>query len=175
MGVEIDEHGGDLIRRIAGGDRRAFERLYERYAQLVLNVAARILRNSEDAEEVVQEVFWQVWCCAGRYDPVRGVPEAWLMTLTRTRAIDLMRASRRPATVGAEALADIPADPGCEEIDAPAERLVTAAMQELSVEQRQALELAYYEGLTHTEIAARVGAPLGTVKTWANRKYKRLF
>lgn len=114
MGVEVDEHAGDLIRRIAGGDRRAFERLYERYAQLVLNVAARILRNSEDAEEVVQEVFWQAWCSAGRYDPVRGVPEAWLMTLARTRAIDLMRASRRTATAGAEALADIPADPGFE-------------------------------------------------------------
>ena len=155
-----------LIREMAEGQRAALERFYDRYIQLVYNLILRIVRNSADADEVVQEVFLQAWRDAGRYDPTRGTPEAWLVTLARTRAIDALRAARRAGKhVEVSSTHEI-ADPA----PASAARLperhgVSGALGALSPAQRELLEMAYYEGLTQTEIAARTGVPLGTVKT----------
>jgi RNA polymerase sigma-70 factor (ECF subfamily) len=151
---------GTLLRRLAEGEHEALGEVYDLYAGLVNALALRILRDTADAEDVVQEVFVQVWRQASRFDPSRGTPEAWLCTMARTRALDRLRrrASRReepedaaPATTTA---------PGSAEAIA-----VRKALGGLSEDQRRALELAYYEGLTQSEIAERLGEPLGTVKT----------
>jgi RNA polymerase sigma-70 factor (ECF subfamily) len=160
------EEALELILRMAQGDRTALEGLYDRYAQLVFNVAVRILRNHADAEEVVQEVFWQAWRQAGRYEPARGAPWAWLVTLTRARAIDAFRARgphRRRVELPLSLVATDPVVPPAEQL--AEKQLVTGALDGLAATQRELLELAYYEGLTQTEIAARTGVPLGTVKT----------
>jgi|SRR5262245_5696717 len=150
----------ELVRRLAAQDASALAEFYDRFAPLVNALALRILRDSSDAEDVVQEVFLQAWRQADRFDPSRGSPEAWLCTIARTRAIDRLRrrAARREEP---EEAAPPPSDaPRNEEALA-----VRKAVAELSEDQRRALELAYYEGLTQTEIAARLGEPLGTIKT----------
>jgi len=149
-----------LVRRLASGDTDALGEFYDLHAGLVNALALRILRDSSDAEDVVQEVFVQAWRQASRFDASRGTPEAWLCTMARTRALDRLRrrASRREER---EETAPAPsATPRSAEAIA-----VRDALAGLSEDQRRALELAYYEGLTQTEIAARLGEPLGTVKT----------
>jgi RNA polymerase sigma-70 factor (ECF subfamily) len=159
---------------MAGGDRGALERFYDRHAALVYGLVLRIVRNRADADEVVQEVFLQAWRSAGRYDPTRGTPEAWLATLARTRAIDALRAARR-AGRGEPGHPEEVADSEPAGAARFAERHgVAGALGELSAAQRELLELAYYEGLTQTEIAARTGLPLGTVKTRMRTGLERL-
>jgi RNA polymerase sigma-70 factor (ECF subfamily) len=150
----------DVVRRLAAGDPAALAEFYDRFAGLVNALALRILRDTGDAEDVVQEVFLQAWRQADRFDPARGTPEAWLCTIARTRALDRLRrrASRREdPSESAPPLASLPRN-----VEALA---VREALRELSQDQRRALELAYFEGLTQTEIAARLGEPLGTIKT----------
>lgn len=149
-----------LLRRLAAEDHEALGEFYDRFAGLVNALALRILRDASDAEDVVQEVFVQVWRQASRFDPARGTPEAWLCTMARTRALDRLRrrAARRedPSEVA----------PGLVEAPRNEETLaVRKALDGLSPDQRRALELAYYEGLTHSEIAQRLREPLGTIKT----------
>jgi RNA polymerase sigma-70 factor (ECF subfamily) len=128
----------------------------------------RVVRNRSDAEEVLQEVFLQAWRSAPHYDPSRGSPEAWLIMMARSRAIDAVRAARRaPDRPEAEPPPEIA---GAVE----ARALVTAALQDLTSPQREVLELAFYEGLSQTEIATRTGAPLGTVKTRTRMALERL-
>jgi RNA polymerase sigma-70 factor (ECF subfamily) len=168
MVTSVDDEARDLIEQMAGGHRPALEQLYDRHASLAFTLALRILRNQADAEEVTQEVFLQVWREASRYDPTRGTPQAWIVMLTRTRAIDKLRAARRLGDHRREA-----ANVECTEVrsargtdDQMADRqLVLGVLANLSSAQRQILELVYYEGLTQTEIADRMGLPLGTVKT----------
>jgi RNA polymerase sigma-70 factor (ECF subfamily) len=158
-----------LVERIAAGEMDAAAELYDRYAAQVYALARRIVRNDGDAEDVVQEVFSQAWRTADRYDSRRGSVIGWLLTITRTRAIDKIRARQaRPDTEGQvlpEALAA--ADPPQPDVLVAAEQAsrVRAALLELPAPQRTALELAYYEGLTQSEIADRLSEPLGTVKT----------
>jgi RNA polymerase sigma-70 factor (ECF subfamily) len=165
----------ELIQQMAQGQRAGLEGLYDRYGQLVFNVAVRILQNPTDAEEVVQEVFLQAWRDARRYDEARGTPWAWLVMLARARAIDAVRSiGRFQRWVAPGVASDIP-DPDPPGAELLAQRqLVTGALQHLSAAQRELLELAYYQGLTQSEIAARTGVPLGTVKTRIRTALERL-
>ena len=171
--------GAALIRRMAGGDRQAFATFYDRYAALAFGLIRRILPQATEAEEVLQEVFWQVWVEAGAYDRRRGTPEAWLLMRARSRAIDRLRAIRRRSETfvapGDEAMAHA-ADGKTPSPGALAEdrKLVQTALALLSDTQRRVIELAFYEGLTQTEIAQRLGEPLGTVKTRTRAGLERL-
>jgi RNA polymerase sigma-70 factor (ECF subfamily) len=155
-----DARTESLMRRLADGDHAALGEFYDRFAGLANGLALRILRDASEAQDVVQEVFVQVWRQAARYDVGRGSPEAWLCTITRTRSLDRLRrrASRREEP--SEAAPPPTGVPRTEEAIA-----VRKALDSLSGDQRRALELAYYEGLTQTEIAERLGEPLGTIKT----------
>jgi len=158
------------LARIARGDQSAFADLYDRHARLVYSLALRILQDRADAEDVVQEVFAQVWAQAGRYDASRGAVAAWMLMLTRSRAIDRLRAQRvRPEAAAeagaAEDVVDMAAAQDMDLLSAEQVARLQRALKELPDVQRTALELAYYEGLTHVEIAARLAEPLGTVKT----------
>lgn len=144
--------------------------LYDRHARPIYSLALRILGDATEAEDIVQEVFSQAWKQAARYSASRGAVAAWLMTLARSRAIDRLRAKRaRPGDVSDERVAGqlVDAGPPADSLVLSSEQVarVRAALDELPLLQRAAIELAYYEGLTHAEIADRLEQPLGTVKT----------
>lgn len=158
-----------LIERMARGDREAFGRFYDRSAPLVFTFAMRILKDRSDAEDLLQEVFLQVWREAGSYSPERGSPEAWIITVTRSRAIDKLRSIRRrdksfvPMEDPAGREYDGKVDSGATASDARI--MVDNTLAQLPQTQRKVLELAYFDGLTQSEIASKLGEPLGTVKT----------
>jgi RNA polymerase sigma-70 factor (ECF subfamily) len=161
-----------LLRRVGAGDERALAALYDRWAGTVHALARRIVREDAEADDVVEDTFWQLWRQAARYDPARGSVSAWLLTVARSRALDRRRARARlredqedePGSLGALA-ADAGASPLDATVASDRRRIVRAALDGLPGEQREALELAYYGGLSQTEIAERTGTPLGTVKT----------
>jgi RNA polymerase sigma-70 factor (ECF subfamily) len=170
----VDQHAEDVTRvaRAAAGDETALAALYDVHARVVYSLALRIVGDEADAEDVLQDVFDQAWRQAGRYDTQRGTVAAWLLNLARSRAIDRLRARRaRPdtsATTSDDAWASLPArgvDPGEALAAARDAEKVRRALHELPVLQRLAIELAYFEGLTQSEIAERLEQPLGTVKT----------
>ena len=158
-----------LVARLAAGDMDAAGELYDRYAGQILALARRILRNDGDAEEVVQDVFSQAWRTARSFDASRGSVGAWLLVMARTRAIDRLRARQSRPDTSHEAYASTLRATGM----SPSDRVlsdeqavrVRDALQALPEAQRHAIELAYYEGLTQSEIAERLTEPLGTVKT----------
>jgi RNA polymerase sigma-70 factor, ECF subfamily len=170
--------GAELIRRLAGGDRDAFAAFYDGYAPLAFGVIRRIVKDASTAEDVLQDVFWELWQAAADYDPARGTPEAWVVTRARSRGIDRTRAMRRRndmVLTGLKESTSAAADEG----DNPARRaehrsLLGGALGELPDTQREVLELAYFEGLTQTEIAERTAQPLGTVKTRMRLGLERL-
>ena len=171
--------GVTLARRMVSGDAAAFAAFYDRYAGLVFTLIRRILRQPAEAEDVLQEVFWQAWRDAGAYDPRRGSPEAWLLNRARSRAIDRLRAVRRRGETFVQAKVDAMSqapdratpDPGGLAAD---KTLVEGALGVLPAAQRQVIELAFFSGLTQTEIAQRLGEPLGTVKTRTRAGLERL-
>ena len=172
---ELDRACMDKIR---AGDMRALEELYDRHGGLLYSVALRILGRAADAEEVLQEAWLQAWNRAETYDASRGVVAAWLLTLVRSRAIDRLRtrASRQRVE---QVVADTPPMQTAEEPPATVaqrelEARVSSALAELGATQRQVLELAYFGGLSQSEIATRLGAPLGTVKSWTRQGLLRL-
>ncbi|MCB1054574.1 MAG: sigma-70 family RNA polymerase sigma factor [Acidobacteria bacterium] len=161
----------ELIRRIADGDETALAELYDRYASLLMTLARRILRRESDAEEVLQEVLLQVWKQADRYETTRSSVTTWLVLLTRSRAIDRLRSLQsRDRTLGSyqeettsvsHASATAPATVWTQE----RRKRLEQVLGELPDEQRQVLDLAFYSGMSQSEIAAHIGIPLGTVKT----------
>lgn len=171
----------ELIARIRGGDRSAFLAFYDQHVSLMLSIAMRIVGDRREAEDVLQDVFAQVWSRSSRYDPELGSLAAWTVTLTRNKAIDRLRASSRrrrlveEIALAAEVFEPEPAPAANEQFlgRERAER-VRGALAGLSSDQRQAIELAFFGGLSQTEIAARLNEPLGTVKARIRRGMLRL-
>ncbi|MGC8551311.1 MAG: sigma-70 family RNA polymerase sigma factor [Phycisphaerae bacterium] len=163
-----------LMEAIAAGDPAAMDRLYKKYSGLLLAVCQRIVNNRTDAEEVLLDVFWELWRRASRYEASRGAPVTYLITLARSRAIDRKRSSKtgslHQVDVGELANLNVPANkaadsPGQAVEFAEQGELIRTAMESLPGPQRKALEMAYFDGLSHSEIAAKAQLPLGTVKS----------
>lgn len=153
-----------LINRVLGGDHAAMAEIFDRYASLVYSVSLRILKDSGQAEDVLQEILLQVWRNPAKFANGRGSLPAWLAVVARNRSIDLLR-KRRPIEPVNDLVVASP-----ESLASDAERnimieKVRNTMKDLPAEQQRLIELAFFEGMTHTEIAARTGEPLGTVKT----------
>ena len=167
---------GALLQRIAAGDEHALGTLYDRWSPLVFSLCVHVLGDEDEAEEAVEETFWQAWRQAARYDTTRGAVSTWLTTIARSRALDRLRAKRRRQE---DAMSDLSetkraaVEETARRGDDPAngaevsERrgLVRQALLALPPEQREVLELAYFRGLSQTEIAEHTGQPLGTIKT----------
>jgi RNA polymerase sigma-70 factor, ECF subfamily len=170
MNGDSRDNDRGLIARIESRDADALALLYDRHSPRLLGLAQRILGDTGEAEEVLQEVFLHVWKAAATFDASRGPVLAWLLVATRSRSIDRLR-SRRPArSAGVRSLEEASEMASREDLEADAagrewEARCRAAIGQLPEEQRHALELAYFEGLTHQEIAQRTATPLGTVKT----------
>lgn len=168
-----------LIRRIASGDQSALAALYDETGRHVFGLVLRVLNDRSAAEEVLLDVYTQVWRQAALYDSKRGAPLAWIMTIARSRAIDRLRSGRQDqqrsepleAASGTDTMA---ASPEEATVTSERQRLVRSALAALPPEQREVIELAYYFGLSHSEIAARLGQPLGTVKTRTRMGMMRL-
>jgi RNA polymerase sigma-70 factor (ECF subfamily) len=164
----VEQEDRDLIQRMASKDANGLDVFYERYNRIAFSLVLRIVGNRADAEDVLVDVFWQVWQQAPRYDSSRGKPIAWLLTIARTRAIDCLRNTNRHHTKNDEFDAQRPPPPAPSEPDLfvkeDTRNAVREALQTLSEQQRIPLEMAYFQGMSHTEIAAALGQPLGTVK-----------
>jgi RNA polymerase sigma-70 factor (ECF subfamily) len=164
----------DLLQRVAGGDMDAFAQFYDRCSSVLYSLAMKILRDAHEAEEVLQEAMTQIWERAAAYDAKMGKPLSWALTITRNKAIDRIRSSQRKArlmqeiewkesgsdpTVAAESSA----------LQSEASALIRRALADLPFEQRRTIELAYFGGLTQSEIAAKLNQPLGTIKARIRR------
>lgn len=160
---EVRASLGLLVARIAKGDQEAVEILFDLTSSTVNALAITMLRNREDAEEVALEVYTKAWRTADRFDPSRGSPMAWLIMMVRSAAVDRLRIRTRVAADRLDERRDVAAP--AQDLW-PHERIaVKRAMADIPLEQRTALELAFFEGLTHMEVAEQLGVPLGTVKT----------
>lgn len=171
----------ELLRRIGRGDRASFEQFYDRFSRVLFSIAYRLLRNEQAAEDVLQEVFVQIWKKAPLYDPARGKPMTWVVTLTRHRAIDIIRSTQRRSQLHEDVKLETEVGEKFDDHDSfsavtSGERheFVREAMRKLSDEQRQALELAFFGSLTQAEIAERLDLPLGTVKARIRRGMMKL-
>ena len=163
-----DVHEIELLKAIAAKDEAALAMLYDRYRIILFGLLMRILNNREEAEDVLQEVFLQVWRKAADFDQNRGRPFTWLVTLARSRGIDRLRtlaARERLAEAGAQGASEQTSDAATDAFKSEQRGLVTNALAQLPDEQKRPIMLAYFDGLTQSEIATRLGAPLGTVKT----------
>ena len=160
----------DLLWRVGTGDQAAFRALYDLHASRLYGVAMRITQQPGLAADAMHDAMLQVWRNAGQFDSTRGTPESWLLSLVRYRALDIARTRRREVP-GGEMPEPIDDAPG------PLDRLETArdagalhaCLAELEEERRRLVLLAFAEGLSHSELASRVGLPLGTVKSWIRR------
>ena len=165
-GVELRASDAALIQKIVQRDESALAALYDRYASLLSSLLNRILRDTQASEEILQDVFYQLWRNAAQFDPARGSLPGWLAVIARNRAISRLR--RRNPSEGDELLETTVIVPANLENALAQQQLlsrVKSALENLPREQRAAIELAYFEGLTHSEIASKTGDPLGTVKT----------
>lgn len=159
-----------IIKRVADGDQSALTLFYDSTNKLAFGLVLRVVNDRTVAEEVLLDVYMQVWRQAARYDESRSTPLSWLMTIARSRAIDRLRSGRQERQRNepletAGTLAALESSPQEASLAAERQAIVRAALDTLSPEQREVIELAYYLGLSHSEIAERLGQPLGTVKT----------
>jgi len=167
-----------LMQAIAAGDQAALAALYDRHAGLVFTLALRILRDRMAAEDLVMDVFWELWCRSERYDAARGSPMTYLLTIARSRAIDRKRSADRHRSVrvqtdlstdnignGPQPATDDQSGPLDSAIAGELGQRIRGAMSKLDAAQRQAVELSFFDDLSHSQIAERLGKPLGTVKT----------
>lgn len=174
------EDDRDLVRLMAAGDESALGTLHDRWLPLVYSLVFRIVGDRDDAEEVVEDAFWQAWRQADRYHPSRGAVSTWLTMIARSRALDHVRARKRmredsweDVAEAQQAVSDAPGglqDAENEEVSG----IVRAALAELPAEQRIALELAYFGGMSQSEIATETGEALGTVKTRVRLALRKL-
>jgi RNA polymerase sigma-70 factor (ECF subfamily) len=158
-----------LLGSVRAGDREAFARLFDRHAPAVLGLLVRMLGSRGEAEEVLQEVFLQAWRQADRYEPARATPRGWLLVLARSRALDVVRSRESRQRRESELSAGVQASAkplGTERIEAAERReAVHWALDLLPVDQRRCIELAFFEGLSQSQIARHLDAPLGTIKS----------
>lgn len=171
----------DLLARIARQDRAAFEDLFSRYSGILYATALKFLKDDADAQDVVQDVFIQIWDKAKLYDPAKGKPLTWALTLTRNRSIDRIRAIQRRTRLRDDFEKETTVDESgilreaLSGVDAnDTAQILRQVVAQLPAAQRTVIELAYFEGLTQTEIADRLGEPLGTIKARARRALLKL-
>ncbi len=163
----------DVLHRVAERDRSAFVDFYDRYSARVFGLLLHLLRNRTDAEDVLQEAFWQVWRQADRFDSRRASAESWVLMIARSRAVDRLRKRRETVT---DTIPEVPSDSKpdinlAREDDAIQ---VTSALSVLPPDQQEPIRLAFFEGLTHEQIARHLNIPLGTVKTRIRLGFLRL-
>lgn len=166
----------ELLRRIAGGDVDAFGQFYDRHSTLLLSIAAKVLRDVHEAEEVLQDAARLVWESAPLYDPALGKPASWAVVITRNKAIDRLRVLQRRSDAIARLTEEVAADFSQQPHATPGEALaretttlLRGALATLPSDQRLAIELAFFTGLSQTEVAAQLGVPLGTIKARIRR------
>jgi RNA polymerase sigma-70 factor (ECF subfamily) len=170
-GSDDDADDAALVRAMAAGDREALAALYERHCQVLLGLALRIVKERREAEDLLHDVFLEAWRCAKDFDPKRGRVRTWLAIRMRSRALDLQksaRVSRNAGDAGLELVIDDSAKA------TPDHARVRSALASLGDDQRKVLELAYFEGLSCSEIAARISIPIGTVKSRLAAALQRL-
>jgi RNA polymerase sigma-70 factor (ECF subfamily) len=170
-----------LLSRVAQGDRAGFEELYERFSGILFTASLRVLNDQREAEDVLQDVFVQIWEKAHLYVPERGKPLTWALTLTRNKSIDRLRSIQRRSRLRDEVEIETDVKSSMEKRDSSDEvdtlekgKIIRDAVMQLSREQREAIEMAYFGGLTQNEIASRLDQPLGTVKARIRRGMMRL-
>jgi RNA polymerase sigma-70 factor (ECF subfamily) len=169
---------GELLVRLQRRDPQALAELYDRYGPLVFRLILRMVRDNGIAEDLVQETFLRVWNRIGGFDSDRGAVGPWLLAVARNRAIDYLRSRGRRTestvelneTEHPELFAGLSGDV----LNFDLVRQVRRALDQLDAQQRQAIELAYFEGMSQTEIAERMGQPLGTIKTWTRRAIQQM-
>lgn len=177
---ETQDRDIELLRQIAAGDRPSFAEFYDRHSALMFSVACKILNDSSEAKDVLQETFMQIWEKASKFDPKLGKASSWAAILVRNKAIDRIRASQRRTRLAEEVSAEqvIAAkvdNTANEAIYGPEKaQLIQTAIVELTAEQRQAIELAYFSGLTQDEISKKLNEPLGTIKARIRRGLLKL-
>ena len=164
-----DPADAELLALIARGDNQAFADFYDRHSALFYALVLRILRNEREAEDVLQDACLLIWEHAAHFDPGLGKPLSWAITLIRNKAIDRLRSMRRKEQLHDEMTDDLVAPSEAAESVGDEAVLVRRAMTQISPEQRQAIELAFFSGLTHLEIAEKLGTPAGTIKARIRR------
>ena len=172
-GARDEYSDSELLQRVASRDEKALDMLYSRYSVPLYSLLLRILRTEEEAENLLQEIFLQIWHKAYLYKEQRGTPYVWLISLARNRAIDRLRSKEHrqlSQTIGSEGIEllldlDVKSNPFQSLLRGEYKEAVRQALSSLPKSQRQVIEMAYYEGRTQSEIAKTLGKPLGTVKT----------
>jgi RNA polymerase sigma-70 factor (ECF subfamily) len=173
MALEPEQKHRDLeiVQRIARREPEAFTAFYDSHSPMVFGFLCRLLTERTEAEDALQETFWQVWRQAGSYDSSRGSPQAWLIQIARSRGLDRLRQVRLRAKRDAGPIDDLYEQLSSKDrtdtkaMEQDREQAVRRALNGLPLEQREVVTLAYFNGFTHQEIAARLGTPLGTIKT----------
>ena len=167
-----------LISRIADGDESAFAALYQRLSSSLYGLAYRMMNDAKEAEDVLQEGFTYIWRKAGSYDPTRSTPFAWAVMIVRNKAIDRLRVRQRGERLRERVEQSVGPERDESSAEEPALRersvIVRSALEQIPREQREALELAFFGGLTHEEIADRLTTPLGTIKARIRRGLLKL-